>query len=211
MKAFAGTAMPAYPKSRLDALTDGIFAVAMTILVLDLRIPDEGAHPMTEASMAQAFVALAPRFFPYVLSFYVLGVSWLSLIKVKSRGETVGAGYTRCWLIYLLLVTCVPFTTVVVGRYATLPIASSAYAANIGLMAFAGHCMMSLLPDPLHDEHWLDRRVSLLLLLFSCLLTMGLSWVFASRALYAFLLNVAAPLVVRYCARRAKRPRLDAE
>jgi uncharacterized membrane protein len=51
-----------YPKARLDALTDGIFAVAMTLLVLELRVPDQ---PVADsAALWQALKDLWPKFFP---------------------------------------------------------------------------------------------------------------------------------------------------
>jgi uncharacterized membrane protein len=53
-----------YPKNRLDALTDAIFAVAMTILVLDLRIPDEAAVGPDEASLVRSLLALSPKLLP---------------------------------------------------------------------------------------------------------------------------------------------------
>jgi uncharacterized membrane protein len=74
-----------YPKSRIDALTDGLFGVAMTLLVLDLRLPAE-FHP-DRAALVQALEDLWPKFFPYALSFYVLGSTWLANIKIRSRGE----------------------------------------------------------------------------------------------------------------------------
>ena len=84
-----------HPENRLEALTDGILTVAMTLLVLDLRTPDEVGRPTDEASLVHALWALTPKLIPDLLSFYLLGVSWLSLIKVRSRGETVGAGCAR--------------------------------------------------------------------------------------------------------------------
>ena len=179
-----------YPKTRLEALTDGIFAVAMTILVLDLRIPEDSAVG-NDASLYRALLALSPKFLPYLLSFYVLGVSWLSLIKARSRGETVGNAYAKWTLFYLLFVTLLPFTTVLMGRFTSHVLATSIYAANIGAMALIAFLLMSLLPDPVKDDHWLDRRVSLLVLLASCVLTIALSFVMPGSALWAFALNVA--------------------
>ena len=49
-----------YPKARIEALTDGLFGVAMTILVLDVRLPDD-FHPADQAELARALLALWPR------------------------------------------------------------------------------------------------------------------------------------------------------
>jgi uncharacterized membrane protein len=192
-----------YPKNRLDALTDGIFAVGMTILVLDLRIPDEAAVGADEASLLRALLALGPKLLPYLLSFYVLGVSWLSLVKARSRGETVGEAYAKWSLFYLLFVTLVPFSTVLMGRFTSHATATVIYAANIGALALIGFLLMSLLPEPVRDAHWVERRVSLLVLLVSCLLTMALSFVVPGRALWAFALNLGGGLVVRLYRRLA--------
>jgi len=181
-----------YPKNRLEALTDGIFAVAMTLLVLDLRIPDEIGRPTDEASLVHALWALTPKLIPYLLSFYLLGVSWLSLIKVRSRSEVVGAGYARWCLLYLLFVTLLPFSTVVMGRFTAYAAATALYAANIGLVAATGFLLMSVLPDPVRDAHWLDRRVSLVVLFASCILTIVLSFITPGNALWALALNLAA-------------------
>jgi len=195
-----------YPKNRLEALTDGIFAVALTLLVLDLRMPEDAAQPTDEASLVRALFALAPKFLPYLLSFYVLGLSWLSLIKLRSHSEMVGAGYAKTCLVYLLLVTLLPFSTVVMGRFTAYTAATALYAANIGLSAAAGYTLMSLLPDPVRDEHWLDRRVSLVVLLVSCVLTFALSFVIQGNALWALALNVGAGRVARWY-RRFETPR----
>jgi uncharacterized membrane protein len=193
-----------YPKNRFEALTDGIFAVAMTLLVLDLRIPEDGSSPTDEASLVRALLGLVPKFIPYLLSFYVLGISWLSAIKIRSRRETVGSAYARWGLLFLLFVTLLPFSTVVMGRFTNYTAATTLYAANFACMALAGYAQMSQLHDPVKDVLWLDRRVSLLLLLASSLLSIALSFIVPREALWAFTLNLASGSLVRAYSR--KRP-----
>jgi hypothetical protein len=85
-----------YAKARIDALTDGIFAVAMTILVLDVRLPDEFRLRTRRRSRARK--QLWPKVFPYLLSFHVLGNSWLSMVRLRSRGDYVDRRYAVWWL-----------------------------------------------------------------------------------------------------------------
>jgi uncharacterized membrane protein len=108
-----------FPKARLDALHDGIFSVAMTLLVLDVRLPEE-FHPRDSTELLAAVVNLWPKFLPYLLSFTVLGLRWLASIEVRSRAEYCKRAYVNSWLFYLLLITCVPFSTIVVGPYALI-------------------------------------------------------------------------------------------
>jgi hypothetical protein len=56
-----------YPRARLDALSDAIFGVAMTLLVLDLRLPDE-FHPAGAQELLEGFYHLVPKFIPYFAS-----------------------------------------------------------------------------------------------------------------------------------------------
>ena len=76
-----------HSRGRLDALGDGIFGVAMTLLVLDLRLPED-FHPQTSSELVHGLAELSPKFFPYALSFYVLGLRW----QWKRRSASTASG-----------------------------------------------------------------------------------------------------------------------
>jgi uncharacterized membrane protein len=184
-----------YPKARIEALTDGVFAVAMTILVLDVRLPED-FDPATQAALVRALLAMWPKFLPYALSFYVLGSTWLANVKLRARGEFVDRRYAAWWMLYLLLATCIPFSTSVVGRFIHYDAAIWLYTFNMATLSAVGYRLTVLLPDVEHDKHLLDRKVSLVLLFGSSVLCAALSPIVHGRALWVYLLNVAAPHVV---------------
>lgn len=186
-----------YPRARVDALGDGIFAVAMTLLVLDLRLPED-FHPHDGRELLQALLALAPKFFPYALSFLVLGLRWMSGLQLRSELESVGRGYLRWWLIYLLLVTCVPFTTTVVGRFASLAPAIWLYAGNTALIGVAAYGLLAATPAVERNDRLRERQVSLAILVASSLLAVAWSLVNPRLSLLALTLNLAAPAVSRW-------------
>jgi len=186
-----------YPKARIDALTDGLFAVAMTILVLDLKLPD-GFRPGDAGALVQSLRELWPKFLPYVLSFYVLGSTWLSSIKIRSRGDVVDKRYAFWWLLYLLLATCLPFSTSVVGQFAHYGPGVWLYSFNLAGLAACGYRLMMLLPNVESDEHVRDRKVSLLLLMATCALCAALSLISPGKALWVYLLNIGAPHLARW-------------
>ena len=64
-------------KHRLEALADGIFAVAMTLLVIELKIP-ETAHITTQEQLIAALAHLIPKFIAWLISFFVLAIFWAS-------------------------------------------------------------------------------------------------------------------------------------
>jgi TMEM175 potassium channel family protein len=193
-----------YPKPRIDALTDGVFAVAMTILVLDLRLPD-GFHPDDQIALGQALRDLFPKFFPYVVSFYVLGSNWLANVKLRSRGEFVNKHYAFVWLLYLLLATCLPFSTSVVGKFAQYSLAVWLYSLNMAALAAASYVLFVLLPDRADDEHSLDRKVSIGLLIATAVLCAGLSLISGQKALWVYVVNAGASPLTRWIGARRKQ------
>jgi uncharacterized membrane protein len=186
-----------FSKARLDTLSDGIFGVAMTLLILDVRLPDD-FHPRDGAELLQGLIDLWPKFLPYVLSFGVLGLRWLSNIEVRSRAEYVNREYVNWWLLYLLLITCVPFTTIVVGRFAHLPPAIWLYAGHTLLIAVVGLRLVQITPHLEQGDHLRHRQLSAMLLIASSLLAIALSFVNPSLALWALALNFALPLLRKW-------------
>ena len=87
-----------FSKARLDTLSDGIFGVAMTLLILDVRLPDD-FHPGDSGELLRGLIQPWPKFLPYVLSFGVLGLRWLSNVEVRTRAEYVNREYVNWWLL----------------------------------------------------------------------------------------------------------------
>jgi uncharacterized membrane protein len=185
-----------FPRHRLDAMTDGVFSVSMTLLVLDVRLPEE-FHPQNANELLQALFGLMPKFLPYALSFGVLGLRWLSGIRMRSHGEAFGREYVNWWLLYLLLITCVPFTTIIVGRFADLAPAVWLYAGNTALISVVAFRLMVITPD-LDPSDLREHQVALMLLIVSSVLAIGWSFVSANQALLALVLNFAAPAITRW-------------
>jgi uncharacterized membrane protein len=186
-----------YPRARFDALTDGIFAVAMTLLVLDLRLPED-FRPHDGQELLRGLFELLPKFFPYVLSFVVLGLRWLASVQVRTGAEAFGRRYFKWWLVYLLLITCVPFSTIVVGRFANLAPAIWLYAGNLAMLGVASFGVLRHTPHVERDGSPRDRQVSLAILIASSLLAIAWSFVNPRQALLALALNALAPFAGRW-------------
>jgi uncharacterized membrane protein len=185
-----------YPRARIDALSDAVFGVAMTILVLDVRLPEE-FHPHSAQELLDGLLGLWPKFFPYVLSFLVLGLRWLANVRLRTRSESFGREYAMWWLFYLLLITCVPFTTMVVGRFVMFAPAIWLYAGNTLLIVAVAFRLLALTEvEPGDDRR--DRQSSLSVLALSSLLAMGWSFYSPRDALWAYLLNAAAPAIIQW-------------
>ncbi|MEP7061194.1 MAG: TMEM175 family protein [Betaproteobacteria bacterium] len=116
------------PKGRLEAVTDGIFSVTMTLLVLDLRLP--GSMP-DGAALWTAMVAEIPAFDDYVISFAVLCVFWISHLRLLRRLDSIDTTFTWLNLAFLLCTTFIPVLTAFAGRNPGHPRPAILYAADL--------------------------------------------------------------------------------
>lgn len=193
-----------YPRARLDALTDGLFAVAMTLLVLDLRLPDD-FQPHDASELIQGLIALTPKFLPYALSFGVLGLRWLSGIQVRSPDENLGSEYVHWWLLYLLFTTCFPFVTIVVGRFPNLAPAIWLYAGNTLILSAIGLRLLALIPD-VEPGKQRDHQFLLAVLIVSSGLAIGWSFIGPRHALWPYVMGFCVVVIAnRLRERRLKR------
>src|ERR1043165_3669364 len=178
-------------KLRLDALTDGVFAVAMTLLVIDLKLP-ESFHPSNAEELLHGLGELKTQFLVYIVSFIVLGLRWMSLAKLSRKHETVEDSYVHWSLLHLLLITLVPFSTMVVGRYGEFAPAIWLYCGNTIAAALVAMRMVSLTAPHIGAEDALDRRIGL-----TVIMVVSLSLVQPKYAMWVYLLNIFAPAVRR--------------
>jgi TMEM175 potassium channel family protein len=126
-----------YSRARLLALSDGVFAIALTLLVVSVRI-EPG---VTAADLPQALRDLRPEFFAYALSVAVIGAFWVN--HHRSFRQIVGVDVGLLWLniAYLGVVAFIPFPTDVLGRYGDQTSAVILYASVIAAAAFLGWCL----------------------------------------------------------------------
>lgn len=118
---------------RLAALSDGIFAVAMTLLALDLRAPlTEAVH--NEHDLWRALIALAPRLLMYMMSFLTLGIFWVGQQTQLNHLERSERSLTWIHIGFLFAVTLTPFSTAVLAEFTRYRVALVAYWANILLL-----------------------------------------------------------------------------
>lgn len=123
-------------KGRLEALTDGILAVAMTLLVLELKL-DGNENISTDAHLWGHLLAIERTFNVYLVSFVVLGMYWIAHNLQFHYVKHVDRGMIWINLLFMLLVTLVPFTTNVMIFYEDLVLPIVLYGANQFLLAFS--------------------------------------------------------------------------
>jgi len=115
-----------YGTGRTEGVSDAIFAVSLTLLILDVKPPEGGA-----AELVHGLVKLAPKLLTFALSFSIVAYYWLvhHLIFASMRGVKIGLIWAN--LLFLAMIVVLPFSTAVLGRYPLEPAALAVYGANL--------------------------------------------------------------------------------
>ncbi len=121
---------------RIEALSDGIFAFAATVLVLDFHTPDP-ADIHSEAELLHALAASAPRLLPWLLSLLTLGIFWVGQQTQLSQLARSNRDLTWLHLVFLAIVTVLPFSTRLIADFFAYRAAFLIYWANIFMLGLA--------------------------------------------------------------------------
>ncbi len=118
---------------RINALSDGVFAIAMTLLVLDLRLPaGEAIH--SEAGLLRTLVVLSPKFGMYLMSFLTLGIFWAGQQTQLNQFSQTDRHLTWFHIGFLAAVALMPFSTMLLAEHIELRTALLFYWLNIVAM-----------------------------------------------------------------------------
>jgi len=117
---------------RLLLFSDGVFAIAITLLVIEIRVPAAGPDP-GEAALGAALLALLPQLIGFVVSFFLIGQTWIEHHRIGRHLAAVDVG-TLWWnLLLLFFVAFMPFSTALLSEHIASRIAVTVYA-----LSFAG-------------------------------------------------------------------------
>ena len=116
--------------ARLETLADGIFAIAMTLLVLNVQVPQIPAHLVGER-LPRALFDLWPRFLSFALSFVVVGVYWVGHHNQFHYVRRVDRPFMWLNILFLMCIAFVPFSAALLGQYVHQQIAVAIYGLNL--------------------------------------------------------------------------------
>ena len=118
---------------RIEAFSDGVFAIIVTLLVLELHVPDLGGHPGDASALGHKLVGLLPKFLSWLISFVIVCKFWINHHYVLGLAKY--ANYGMVWInsIFLMFQSFVPFPTGLMGEYPTNPLAVSLFGAVMAL------------------------------------------------------------------------------
>lgn len=153
-------------KSRIEALSDGLFAIVLTLLVIEIHVPILQG-PITNEVLWHALIKLTPVFIGYLVSFVVLVMFWLShnfffsfFVKEINRQLLI------LNMLYLGLLAIIPFSALLIGEYPQSSLAVFLYGLNIfciGLMNIwiFHYALQSKEIDTTHVPHKLIQQAKI--------------------------------------------------
>jgi len=116
-------------KTRIEALTDGIFAIAMTLMVFDIKVP--AVTQMNQLNLRHELIQLWPRFLAYVISFVMLGVYWVGHHNQYHYIRRTDRPFLWINIFFLMGVSLIPFSTGLLGRFPEDRTALGVYGLNL--------------------------------------------------------------------------------
>lgn len=129
-------------KDRLDTLSDGVFAIVMTLLTIEIGFSAD-FHAINDADLWHALVSIAPLFVAYFVSFNVLAMFWISHnFFFHALTKNIDRGLVLINFIYLSFIALIPFFTKLVGQYPESRLAIQLYGLDIlaiGIMTMVAY------------------------------------------------------------------------
>ncbi len=142
-------------KLRIEALSDGVFSIVMTLLIIEIKVPpllkaDDGLelwHKLWE---------IWPYFRSFYISFAILGMYWFShhsLFHLFAKHANRNISYLN--VLFLCLISLIPFSTHLIGQYPLNPVAVAVYGTNIVVIGIVQYWMLHVTiddPQVLHED-----------------------------------------------------------
>jgi uncharacterized membrane protein len=195
--------------NRLLQLSDGVIAIALTLLILQIRLPTPGqlAHPDSAADLAAQLSKDSPQLVSYGISFYVIAQFWLVHRWVFRLVGDHEEGLDAWNFVFLFTITAMPFTSALLGSFVGNPLAVDIFAANLLIASLATQAIIlighrkGLVPDAKARAAQISAAVVPAVMAVS----IGLSWWSTSAAMYFWILLAVAPAVLNRWTSRGTR------
>lgn len=130
-----------FSRTRIEAFSDGIFAIVVTLLVLEIKLPH--LHEITNGEFLHSFSEIIPKIISWVNSFLVVCVIWMNHHRLMDMFRRVDAGIFWFNNILLMFISFIPFPTAILGEYTNLEYAVAFYGFCLSLMGL-GFIMLRL-------------------------------------------------------------------
>ena len=188
---------------RLILFSDAVFAIAITLLVIEIKIPEIHEKPVTENAVLHKLAELIPKFVGFLVSFLLIGQYWI----VHHRMFSFVINFTDrlIWLniLFLFAIALMPFSTGFYSEFVLRGVVTPVifYTANIALLGFANFLMWRYLSNQKNNltenlTPALARYFSLRALTVPTIFVI-FSFVYLYKPMIAFFIPILIPFIMR--------------
>jgi uncharacterized membrane protein len=201
------------PTDRLLALSDGVVAIALTLLILQITVPTAAMlhhHTDSASQLASALAKGSDDWISYGVSFYVIAQFWLNHHRVFRQIDKQQDGLATWNFAFLFTISVMPFTSDLLGKFNSNPLAVAIFGFNLFLANLATLLMLEF-----GDRHGLlakgikrDRfssRIHILVGIVVALLSIGLAWYNTTVAQCSWFLFAVVPQIGDALSRLSRR------
>jgi len=196
---------------RLILFSDAVFAIAITLLVIELKVPEIEKAELTEKSLLQALGHMMPKFFGFIISFMFIGIYWTVHHRLFGYVINYTPKLLRLNLLFLFAVALMPFSTAFYSEYIMKHVLTPVifYTGNIILLGIFNLFMWRHIANPANklseglsqaDAKYFSMRAILVPAMFTIFAFIYLVNPYISSALPMFV-----PLVMRIIAKRHEK------
>ena len=123
------------PSARMQTLFDGVSSIAMTLLVMNIQVPDSAAS-MDNAELLNLLHSMAPRFFAFILSFLLLASLWRIHHRQYQWIESLDSGLLWINIFWQLFIALLPFSSQLIGQYSRHIVSALVFHGNLLAIGF---------------------------------------------------------------------------
>ncbi len=205
----------AMSKHRIEALTDGVYAIAITLLVLDLRVP-HNIEVSTEHELLMALAQLIPNFIAWLISFFVLAIFWFAHNRLFQWLKATDGLLIWLMIVSLLFVCFLPFASSLTGQFAGMFAAQAVYAATMVGMALASMAIVhhlwrhpELCHEPMPRGHYIAAMFRSVGIILSAATALTIAFYQPIFATFAFMLMIIFTAISRRFERQTVTAKTD--
>ncbi len=142
-----------YSSSRLEAFSDGVFAIAITLLVLNIQLPENAG----KIPIDKALLLTIPKLEIWLISFFIIGGMWIRHHKLIKQITVIDETFIVLNLIYLMLVTITPWLVSVVVTYSGQAMAIAVFSGGITILGIINLITWIYLSN---IKHYINSKIS---------------------------------------------------
>lgn len=191
---------------RMLFFSDAVFAIAITLLALELKLPTE-APIVSQSELIDALGEVLPKFIAFIASFFLIGQTWIEHHRMGRFVEAYDRGLLWRNLLLLLFVSMIPFAAALIGDYARLPIATTIYSVcflcvGLSKVWFWRHAVSKgFVHGDLREAAEINRRVWA-----APLVSLGVAALSLLQLPYTYIGFCVTPLIAALLIRRLPQP-----